>query len=182
MRYSFCPVCGKAIGERRRDVLVCGTCGYHFFLNTKPCVGAIVLRKVDGEDQILLTRRGIEPHKGKWDLPGGFLGNGEHPEAALKRELREELGVSVSNPRFLTFKTDEYPRADIAEEARFVISLFFFCDIPDGASLSPADDVSEVGWFPFDELPFELAFNANQMALLEARAFLRRRETPIGAG
>jgi ADP-ribose pyrophosphatase YjhB (NUDIX family) len=170
MRYSFCPVCGKAIGERGRDVLVCGTCGYRFFLNTKPCVGAIVLRGVNGGRQILLTRRAIQPHKGEWDLPGGFLGNGEHPEDALKRELREELGVTVFNPRFLTFKTDEYPREDIAEEARFVISLFYFCEIPDGAEMTPADDVSEVGWFPFFALPFELAFNANQMALLEARA------------
>jgi ADP-ribose pyrophosphatase YjhB (NUDIX family) len=175
MRYSFCPVCGNAIGERRRDLLVCGTCRYNFYLNTKPCVGAIILQGTEGAESILLTRRGIEPHKGKWDLPGGFLGNGEHPEEALKRELQEELGVIVSNPRFLTFKTDEYPRDDIAEEARFVISLFYLCEIPHGARLIPADDVSEVGWFPFAVLPFELAFKANQSALQEARAFLGRR-------
>jgi 8-oxo-dGTP diphosphatase len=172
MRYSYCPICGKDIAQRERDVLICGACGYHFYQNSKPCVGAMIFRRVGSETLVLLTRRGVEPYKGHWDLPGGFLGNGEHPEEGLKREMEEELGVRAFNPRFLCLQLDEYPRTDIAEEARFVLCLFYLCEIPGDAVLRPADDVTEARWFPVARLPMDLAFPANSRAFREARALI----------
>src|SRR3972149_221387 len=48
------------------------------------------------------------PHRGPWDLPGGFLEAGERPERALIRELREELGVRATAGRLLGFFTETY--------------------------------------------------------------------------
>ncbi|HUI71279.1 MAG TPA: NUDIX hydrolase [Spirochaetia bacterium] len=174
-RFTYCPVCGAKLAPQQDeispvDVLVCPSCDFHFWLGSKPAVAAILLRTAGGNPQILLTRRGIEPYKGEWDLPGGFLGNGEKPEEGLARELREELDVAVSNPRFFVAEIDQYNREDIATQARFVLSIFFLCDIPADTKFVPADDVVEAAWFPLDLLPAELAFDCNRRALLKLRA------------
>ena len=169
-RYTRCPVCGASIGRRSPDVLVCGACDFHLWLGSKPAVGAVVRRMIGGKGCVLLARRGIEPYKGMWDLPGGFLGNGERPEDGLARELREELGVAVSRPRLLATNIDEYPREDIAEEARFVLTLFYECEIPENAALQPADDIVEAVWFPLDSLPEQIAFEGNRKILATLRA------------
>jgi ADP-ribose pyrophosphatase YjhB (NUDIX family) len=175
--YKFCPVCGAPRGgasgaPREPNLLLCAACGFQFWQNSKPAVGAIVARKIDGRLHVLLARRGIDPYRGMWDLPGGFLENGEHPEHGLARELLEELGVPISRPQLLTVDIDEYPRDDVAEEARFVLSLYYRCEIPEDATLAPADDVTEAAWFPLDQLPDAIAFPSNLGAL---RAFARSR-------
>jgi NAD+ diphosphatase len=153
-------------------VYSCGGCGFQFWQNSKPAVGALIVRSIDGECQVLLTQRGIDPCRGMWDLPGGFLLNGEHPEAGLARELLEELGVQALRPRLLATDIDEYLRDDIAEEARFVLDLYYRCEIPPGAALTPADDVVAFRWFPLERLPEDLAFAANRRALGALRSAL----------
>ena len=162
-RYAFCPVCGAPFDRSRgasagHGLLTCDACGFEFWQNSKPAVGAVVVRAIGGKPHVLFTRRGIQPHKGMWDLPGGYLDNGEHPEHGLLRELAEELGTTAVNPRLLAVDIDEYHRDDVAEEARFVLSLYYRCDIPPGAVLSPADDVAEAAWFPLSALPDDIAF------------------------
>jgi ADP-ribose pyrophosphatase YjhB (NUDIX family) len=130
-------------------------------------VGALVIRVIEGKPQVLLTRRGIEPRKGMWDVPGGFLDNGELPEAGLARELDEELGVGIARPRLFSLGIDEYPAESAAREARFVLSLYYRCDIPPDSRIAAADDVAEAAWFPLDDLPAPLAFASNQRALVE---------------
>jgi len=56
------------------------------------CVGGIV---VDGAGRLLLIRRGTEPSRGMWSIPGGRVEAGESPEQAVEREVREETGLSV---------------------------------------------------------------------------------------
>jgi 8-oxo-dGTP diphosphatase len=150
-------------------LLTCLACGFEFWQNSKPAVGALVVRAVKGAPHVLLTRRAIDPYKGMWDIPGGYLDNGEQPEEGLSREIREELGAAVLRARLVRTDIDEYPRADVAEEARFVLTLYFRCDIPDDAILVPADDVAEAGWFPLDRLPHDIAFACNQRALAALR-------------
>ena len=57
-----------------------------------PCVGAVVH---DATGRLLLVRRGREPHRGRWSLPGGRIEADESPEAAVVREVREETGLTV---------------------------------------------------------------------------------------
>jgi 8-oxo-dGTP diphosphatase len=174
MRYSFCPVCGGPLKDREPgdlspSVLACSACGYLFFQNSKPCAAALIVRGSGAGIEILLTRRGIQPHLGMWDTPGGFLMNGEEPEHGLQRELEEELGVRALRLRLVSIQAAEYPREDIAEEARHTLTLYYLCTIPEGARLVPADDVTDARWYPLDDLPSALAFSANRRAFAEAR-------------
>ena len=86
-KFRFCPFCGfrisssATVGEKQ----TCTNCHEIFYHNSQPCVGAIIIKN----GKILLTRRIIKPFRGYWDLPGGFLKGGEHPEAGLIREVVE---------------------------------------------------------------------------------------------
>ena len=66
---------------------MCESCGFIYWNNSRPTAGGVV---EDSQGRVLLGRRGINPSKGLWDLPGGFLEPGEHPEAGFVRELLEE--------------------------------------------------------------------------------------------
>jgi ADP-ribose pyrophosphatase YjhB (NUDIX family) len=147
------------------NLLTCGSCKFEFWQNSKPAVGALIAKTIGGRPHLLLCRRGIEPYKGMWDLPGGYLENGEHPEEGLVREVREELGTALRRKKFLTVEIDEYPREDVAEEARFVLGLYYVCEIDPDARLTPMDDVGEAGWFPLEKLPDGIAFIANRRAI-----------------
>jgi ADP-ribose pyrophosphatase YjhB (NUDIX family) len=90
---KFCPICGTELGlkiveDRKRAV--CSTCGWINYENPLPCAAALVRGSVGG---ILLVKRGVEPGKGEWALPSGFIEVDETPEEACIRELKEETGL-----------------------------------------------------------------------------------------
>lgn len=118
-----------------------------------PAVSALV---ADELGRILLARRAHEPARGRWDTPGGFLDEAEEPEAALRRELREETGVEIEIGEFVGIYPDTYGEED---EAPYVLNLVWEVRIASG-ELEPADDVSELRWFSPPALPpdEELAF------------------------
>ncbi|WP_128543148.1 NUDIX domain-containing protein [Larkinella soli] len=93
VRYQFCPQCGHSLvagmaGGRER--LICSqSCGYIYWNNPLPVVGAIVEY---GDDQILLIQNRGWPTE--WfGLVTGFLEQGEEPDQAVLREIREEVGL-----------------------------------------------------------------------------------------
>jgi ADP-ribose pyrophosphatase YjhB (NUDIX family) len=168
--YSFCPVCAAALERTSGPVAVCDLytcrkCGFEFWQNSKPSVAAIVTRTIDGVPHLLLTRRGIDPHKGMWDMPGGYLKNGESPEEGLAREMQEELGTTVTSLELFMTGIEEYHRADVAEEARFVLSLHYRCEVPADGPLRPDDDVAEARWFPLGALPEDIAWVTDRHAI-----------------
>ncbi|MDQ3636614.1 MAG: NUDIX domain-containing protein [Actinomycetota bacterium] len=98
-------------------------------------------------DRVLVTVRGIEPEKGRMDLPGGFVEVGEPPRDALAREAREELGVEVEveeRPMLLAVHT-------YGADGEYVLAIGFRARIISGEP-SPADDVAEIRWVSEDEI------------------------------
>ena len=105
-------------------------------------VTAALLRK-DG--RWLITRRPTGSHlAGLWEFPGGKIRPDETPEGALRRELEEELGVSIAVGEPITFATHE-------EEGLSILLLFFAAEIEAGKP-RPREG-QEIAWVPPAELP-----------------------------
>ena len=140
----------------------CPRCGWTFYDNPVPATAAIVV----GARGVLLCRRAAAPHRGSWDLPGGFLEAGERPERGLRREVREELGARVRRARFVGFEIDRY-RAGGAP----ILALVFAVHL--SGRLRAGSDVREERWFPRDAIPWRrIGFAAIRRAL---RAYVSAR-------
>lgn len=142
--------------EEGRRRLRCRGCGWTFYNNPIPAAVALVVRG----RKILLGRRAAAPFEGTWDLPGGFLESGETPEAALRRELKEELGVEVRSARFLGFFRETYGPGGFP-----ILAIVYRVQLSSGR-LVTASDVSELRWFDRERLPFkEISFPSMRKAL-----------------
>jgi len=170
--WRYCPHCGAEVqGDERR--VECGACGFVAYANPAPTATAVI---EDAEGRVLLGRRGIEPDKGLWDLPGGFVDEGEHPLDALQRELREEASLEIEPEEFLGVWMDRYGGDAPAVST---LNLYWTARIT-GGSMRAADDVAELRWFPPDEIPWdELAFQTNRKVL---RAWLDRKQNASISG
>jgi 8-oxo-dGTP diphosphatase len=116
-------------------------------------VDAIVLRKEQDKWQLLLIERGIEPFKGKWALPGGFVNMDELLEKACIRELEEETGLKVD--QMFQFKTFDAVDRDPRHRT---ISVVHYTILEDNQEIRAGDDAKKAAWFPLDRLP-DLAFD-----------------------
>jgi len=106
-------------------------------------VGAAIL---DG-DRALVTVRAREPHRGKVDVPGGFLEVGEHPVEGLKREVREELGLELEvDPMPVLLAPHTY-----GPEGVWALAIGFRARVSEGVP-QPADDVAEARWIGAEEV------------------------------
>jgi 8-oxo-dGTP diphosphatase len=152
-RWRFCPVCRAEIRVEGGTRAECPECGLRAWASSKPTACAVVVH--DG--RVLLARRAGEPFRGYWDLPGGFLDEGEHPLDALRRELREETSLEIEPQDFLGSWMDRYGEA---QDAHATLNLYWTARVLAGEAQA-ADDVSELGWFRPEELPprEELAFH-----------------------
>src|SRR5262245_32639645 len=161
--FRFCPHCAARLesrllkaGEPQR--LVCGGCGFIFYLDPKVAAGTISL--LDGG--VVLLRRAIEPQRGKWVFPGGFVDRGESVAEAAVRETFEEANLRVS----LTGILDVYsfPGHD-------VVVVAYAADVV-GGTLLPQDESLEARAFAPEAIPWEeLAFDSTRFAL---RDYLHR--------
>lgn len=124
--------------------------------NIKVAVDAVVFGYQQKELSVLLIKRGIEPFKGAWALPGGLVLEDESLEHAVERELLEETGVTIDYlEQLYTFGT---PKRDPRNR---VISVTYFGLVsPNHFKISANTDAAEVQWFPIHELP-KLAFDHN---------------------
>lgn len=162
MNFKFCPKCGsklKKIKQENRWRLSCSDCHFIFYRNAKPTVGAII---VDKKGRILLARRGIEPKKDFWDLPGGFLEEDEYPQDGLKRELQEELGIKIKIDKILDIFIDKHHDQN---DDCFTLNIYYLVKNIHGEP-KPMSDVSDIQWFKKEDLPLgEMAFKHNQKVL-----------------
>jgi ADP-ribose pyrophosphatase YjhB (NUDIX family) len=154
-KFQFCPRCGGGLKPRGVSLFVCAVCNYHFYQNSKPTASALIVE----EGKILLGKRGIEPFKGDWNIPGGFLDYGEDPVEAAKREVFEETGLVVEIGELLGIYTDTYGSEKIA-----TLNIAYRARKISGEE-KPGDDLMELKWFPLNELPEKIAFKNDEMML-----------------
>jgi len=162
-RWRWCPRCRKELrGDESR--LECPACGFVAYASSTQTAGALVERG----GRVLLVRRAVEPFKGRWDIPGGFLDEGEHPLEGLRRELREETGLEVEPVEFLGVWLDRYGGDSTAEAT---LNLYWTARVAGGEARA-ADDVDDLRWFAPEELPppDELAFENVPLVLAAWRA------------
>ena len=159
--WRHCPRCSAELAGEQGSVR-CSSCGFIGYANSAPTASALV---EDDEGRLLLARRAVDPHAGKWDVPGGFLEEGEHPLDGLRRELLEEAGVEIEPVDLLGIWMDRYGDGP---DAAATLNLYWVARITSGR-LEAADDVDELRWFAGDALPpvEEIAF-ANTVKVLDA--------------
>jgi len=142
--WKICPRCGaELVLEPGRAH--CRSCDSHYYANSAPAVEGLLER--DGK--VLLSKRGIDPRRGFWDLPGGFLEEGEPPLAGLAREFLEETGLDVRVRDWLGTHLEPY-------DHYYVLGMTWVVEA-DGEPVA-ADDAEELRFFAPDELPAEMAF------------------------
>jgi len=154
---NFCLRCGRRLSQEERYGRlrpVCLSCGWIFFADPKVAVAALI----EKDGKVLLVRRTMNPNRGLWTLPAGFMDADEDPIKALERECLEETGLQVRVEKLVdVLYGQEHPRG-----AHIVI--VYRAEIL-GGDLHAADDVDEARFFPRHDLP-DLAFASTQKILL----------------
>ena len=167
--YVYCPLCGTHLEERTAFGHVrraCSACGFVHFPDPKVAVIGLVYH----QGRVLLAKRAVDPAKGKWALPGGFMDAGEMPEAALGRELMEEVGMEIRVDRLL----DIFPMTGHGATSRGIVLAYLVRPRHEPpAALQARDDIDAVGWFGPKDLPGELAFESTRTLLTLFEAILR---------
>lgn len=146
--------------EQEPQRLVCSRCEFVFYLDPKVVACSIV--EMDG--RIVLLKRDIDPQKGKWVLPGGYVDRGEEVTAAAIRETEEECGLRTRIKRLLGVYS--YP-------GRMAVVVVYVTERLSG-ELTAADESREAGLFlskdvPWEELGFQSTVDALKEYLKEER-------------
>ena len=118
-------------------------------------VAAIIKSKdTDGKSIVFATQRGYGDYKDGWEFPGGKIEDGETPDQALVREIREELAVEITVGDKITTVEYDYPEFHLSMDC-------FWCTIKEGeltlleheaAKWLPLNDLWQVDWLPADVL------------------------------
>lgn len=162
----FCPYCGERLRTKEaegRTRLWCASEERFIYENPIPAATGIVL---DEGGRVLLILRNIEPGKGRWALPGGFIEAGESPAEAARRELGEECGIRGIDPELVDI---------IYQESRFLNASLLIIGYSFGSfegTPRPGDDAGDVGFFETSRLP-RMAFESHVRLI---GRFLKKRD------
>jgi 8-oxo-dGTP diphosphatase len=155
----FCPVCGGRLNDTALKLnepsrLVCTECAFVYYLDPKVVACALVER--DGA--VALLKRDIEPQKGKWVMPGGYVDRGEPVETAAVRETLEECGLTIRIGPLLGAYS--YP-------GKLAVVIVYVAGVLAG-ELHARDETAEAEWFAPEAIPWEeLAFQSTKDALMD---------------
>lgn len=159
--FDYCPSCG------RKDVLLfdgikkfeCKKCSFTFFQNVAVAVAAIL----EFEQKILIVKRGKDPHKGKLDLPGGFVDPKESVEEATKREIKEELKIDIVELEYMCSFPNIYKYKNVVYN---VCDLFFFSKINAFPTELDRTEIEELILVNRSEIPVnKMAFESTRNCL-----------------
>jgi ADP-ribose pyrophosphatase YjhB (NUDIX family) len=135
-------------------------------------IGAVIIN----QGKIALIKRGNEPSKGKWTIPGGLVELGENLQAAVIRETKEETCLEVDNPCLI----DVVDNVDLDEQGKVkyhYVIIDYLVHVKAG-TIKAASDAAELRWVPFDEVEdynltasFRLFFRQNRERLEKINSY-----------
>lgn len=141
-----------------RERLICPDCGHIAYDNPKIVVGSVVA----AGDRALLCRRAIEPRRGFWTLPAGYLEHGETIEEGAKREALEEACARIDIEGILAV----YSVSRIGQVQIMFRAAFAEIDDPAGPAFAAGPESLDVGLFAWESIPWDqIAFPTVRWAL-----------------
>jgi NADH pyrophosphatase NudC (nudix superfamily) len=147
--FKFCPSCASThfeFPENRR--FSCNDCGFTYYHNIAAAVAIVFIF----EDKVLFTVRNVDPDKGKWDLPGGFIDPNETAEAAACREIKEELGIEISTSdlKYISTSPNNYLYKNVPYRT---MDIFYECELPSNViKIEAEDEILELIWAKRSEI------------------------------
>ncbi len=136
--FRYCPKCGcDTFAPDTEKSLKCSGCDFRYFINMSAAVAAVIRNE---KRELLFTIRKNEPAAGMLDLPGGFVDMGETAENAIRREILEELNLTLTRIDFLATFTNTYIYGEVEYQT---LDLVFECEAESLLEMKAADDVSE---------------------------------------
>lgn len=152
--WNFCAICGGELIEADDGQGIrprCEPCDRFYYSNPVPAACCFL---TNPEGQLLLVQRSIEPRRGMWTLPGGFVEVGETTDEAALRELQEETGLTGRGARLLGVTTRP------SKTTGGIIVLGYHVDEWEGEMVADTDAM-DLGFYHKDERP-PIAFEVHQ--------------------
>jgi len=166
---KYCSECAQPVHYHtpegdNRERAVCSQCGTIHYVNPRIIAGTLPIF----EDQVLLCKRAIEPRKGYWTLPAGFMEQGETLEAGAIRETQEEAGIDIQCGQLLS---------SISVPHISQVHIFFLAVMHSPAHAHSTSESLAVKLFAIDDIPWdEIAFPTVKKTL---RHYLDDRESGV---
>lgn len=123
-----------------------------------PAVTAFAL--IERDWRYLVLQRSQEPYLGRWELPGGFVEQGETPAEGVRREIFEETGLRIEAPSIIGAYTSRY-----GDDGKWTVDVAFHCQALPG-ELSLSAESSHAAWVSIGQMP-RLAFAGERSAFAE---------------
>ncbi len=114
-------------------------------------IDAVIIK----DNQVLLIQRGVEPNKGFWGTPGGYVEWDESAEETVKREVKEETDLDVLETTLVGVYSSP------TRHPKQVINLVYLVTVSDKKA-KQGDDAMDIKWFSLDELPDQMALDHKQ--------------------
>lgn len=148
MEFNFCRRCGEAVEQKSIHHWKCPN-NHSTYLNPAPASGVFFLTE---NNEVIISRRAIDPGKGFLDSIGGFVDNDESAEQAIEREIREESGLTPNDYGELHIFCTAPTGYEFEGEVKRVLSTFFWARLNVDAKPVPSDDVSEIITMPIEDI------------------------------
>lgn len=140
-QHRFCGQCGRPTQALPGEpAMICEPCGLRFYPRISPCIIVLITRGPE-----LLLAQGVRNRTSGWySTLAGFVETGESAEQAVHREIREEVGVEVSDLRYQGSQTWPFPHQ---------LMLGFWAEYAGGEIVCAQDEIADAQWFHIDNLP-----------------------------